>query len=133
MKDYLITGLLLLITTFSTIAQSTIEGSITDQMGTDLAGITVAMINQNNPEWSRSLSTDETGYFIIDHLIAGNYQLEIADPNYETVTIKHFEFPRDNEQVLGLTLEDKSDDKNVLVKKERNDRLVNQTGVITNE
>lgn len=86
-------------------AQSMIEGSITNVQGESVVATVVTMQHQTDAKLSKTITIDESGYFIMDNLADGFYSLAVENSDYEPVLITDFQFPRDTDKVLGLTLE----------------------------
>ncbi len=105
MKNLLSFVLIIALTNFSLTAQSLLEGSISNNDGTTLTSATVVLHHVNNENLSKTLIVDESGYFILEDIPAGTYKLEISNSDYESIIVDNFQFPRDTDQVLGLSFE----------------------------
>ena len=106
MKNLAIIFLVSLVSLFSLSAQSVLEGSISNRQGESLTAVNVKFIHLTNQQLSQTVNTDEDGYFFMEQLADGAYELEISHQQYGTVIMENFEFPRDTDQVLGLQLEE---------------------------
>lgn len=104
MKNLFTLSLIVLLSNFSLTAQNLIEGGISNENGKSLTA-TITLENEQKAQFSKMIQTDEDGYFMIDDLANGNYQLIVEHSAYKTITIDNFEFPRDSDQILGLTME----------------------------
>jgi hypothetical protein len=107
MKNILTFILILMIGNFSLNGQSRIEGSISDENGKVMAAVAITIKNSTNPALTKQFTSDQNGYFIAEGIIDGNYLIEITSENYKTITLRNFNFPRDTDQVMGVTLHEK--------------------------
>lgn len=105
MKNFVTLFLLLLVANFSISAQSMIEGTILNENGDGVPDVTILVKHTAKTEFAQVVQTDDNGYFMVNDLIDGNYELVAKTNNYETLLINDFQFPRDTDQVVGLTLE----------------------------
>lgn len=104
MKNITILSLLVLMINGALFAQNVIEGSISNEAGEILAATTITLQNLDNDRLTKVMTTDEEGYFIMENMADGQYQLEVTSIGYERSVIANFEFPRDTDQIVGLTL-----------------------------
>jgi len=105
---------------FSLFAQSMIEGGISNEAGESLIAATITLVNEQNVQLNKTIQTDEYGYFVIEDLTDGNYQLVVEHVDYESLAIHNIVFPRDTDQVLGLEMEASRTFKEVEVRVVRN-------------
>jgi len=105
MKNLLTLILIVALTNFSLTAQSLLEGSISINDGTSITATTVVLHHLNNEELTKVFQVDETGYFLLENIQAGAYSLEVVNADYEPIIVDNFQFPRDTDQVLGLSFE----------------------------
>ena len=105
MKNLLSLILIIALTNFSLTAQSLLEGSISTENGTTITSTTVVLHHLNNEDLTKVLTVDETGYFLLENIEEGAYQLEVTNADYEPILVNNFQFPRDSDQVLGLSFE----------------------------
>lgn len=105
MKNLSVLLLIVLLGNVSIAAQSTIEGSIMNTKGESLQSVVVTMQHTTDEELNKAITTDENGYFIVDNLIDGEYVLVVEDVDYQTLSIDNFQFPKDADKVVGLTVE----------------------------
>ena len=105
MKNLSVLLLIVLLGNISIAAQSTIEGSIMNAKGESLQSAVVTMQHTKDVELNKAITTDENGYFIMDDLVDGDYILVVENADYQTLLIDNFEFPKDADKVVGLTLE----------------------------
>ena len=96
--------LIVLLGNLSLSAQSMIEGSITNTKGENVVATVITMQHQTDAELTKTITVDESGYFIMNNLADGVYSLAVENADYEPVLIADFQFPRDTDKVLGLTL-----------------------------
>jgi len=116
MKNLIILLLIGLLGNFSLTAQNTIEGGISNESGEGLTAVTIILENEQDAELNKTIQTDEYGYFIVDDLVDGRYQLVVENEAYKTISIDNFEFPRDSNQVLGLTMKALNDEEPIMVR-----------------
>ena len=102
MKNFVTLFLLLLVANFSISAQSMIEGTILNKNGDGVPDVTILIKHTAKAEFAQVVQTDDNGYFMVDDLIDGNYELVAKTNNYETLLINDFQFPRDTDQVCLL-------------------------------
>jgi len=81
-----------------------IEGGISNELGESLVLTTITLEHQQDVTLNKTMLTDAYGYFIMDDLADGNYRIIIEKNTFETITLDNFEFPRDKDKVLGLTM-----------------------------
>lgn len=105
MKNLITLLLIGLIGNFSLTAQNTIEGGINNESGEVLTATTITLENEQDVRLNKTIQTDEYGYFIMDDLADGQYRLVVENAAYKTISMDNFEFPRDTDQILGLTME----------------------------
>ncbi|MEM6317561.1 MAG: carboxypeptidase-like regulatory domain-containing protein [Bacteroidota bacterium] len=105
----------------SLVAQSSLEGSIYDTDGEPIAAATVFLRPASSAFTTLEITTDESGYFFIENIEDGEYELVTTSKTYDTVRVQHFEFPKDTDQVVGLILEKKEE---VYVKDIANEKVV---------
>lgn len=105
MKNLLSLILIVALTNFSLTAQSLLEGSISTNNGTAITAATVVLHHLNDENLTKVLTIDETGYFILEDIPAGTYKLEVTNTEYEPIIVDNFQFPRDTDQVLGLSFD----------------------------
>ena len=104
MKNYPIFLLVFLLSNFSLLSQSMIEGSISDENGGADLVATITMHHLSDSSLTIEMSADEDGYFIMENIGDGEYWLEVSKTNYETIKIPHFQFPRDRDKIMGLMM-----------------------------
>lgn len=105
MKNLSALLLIVLLGNLALSAQSMIEGSITHAQGESVVATVVTMQHKTDAELSKTITIDGSGYFIMEDLADGAYSLAVENMEYQPVIIDNFEFPRDTDKVLGLTLE----------------------------
>ncbi len=105
MKNLITLLLIGLLGNFSLTAQNTIEGGISNESGESLTATTITLENEQDVRLTKTIQTDADGYFIVDDLADGQYRLVVEHATYKTISMDNFEFPRDTDQVLGLTME----------------------------
>lgn len=105
MKNLSALLLIVLLGNLSLSAQSMIEGSITNAQGESVVATVVTIQHKIETELNKTITIDESGYFIIENLADGTYSLAVENVVYQTILIDNLEFPRDTDKVLGLTLE----------------------------
>ncbi|MEM1124760.1 MAG: carboxypeptidase-like regulatory domain-containing protein [Bacteroidota bacterium] len=105
MKNRLSLLLILMLGINTLFAQSTLEGSISDVQGTTISSATITLRNINNKAHSKVSLVNATGYFILEDIENGAYTLEVTNEDYEPIIVQNLEFPRDTDQVVGLSFE----------------------------
>lgn len=105
MRNLLSLILIVALTNFNLSAQSLLEGSISTEDGATITTATIVLHNLENKDLSKELTLDETGYFILEGIKAGAYKLEVTNTDYTPIIVDNFEFPRDTDQILGLSFD----------------------------
>lgn len=105
MKNLSVILLIVLLGNVSLAAQSTIEGSIRNTKGESLQSAVVTMQHATDKQLDKAITTDENGYFIMDNLADGEYALVVEDADYQILLVDNFQFPKDADKIVGLTLE----------------------------
>ncbi len=90
---------------FSLSAQNAIEGGITNKAGEGLTEVSITWENTEDAYLNKTIQTDEFGYFMMDDLADGTYRLVVTNATHKTISMDNFEFPRDANLILGLTME----------------------------
>jgi len=116
MKNLFILLLIGLFSNFSLTAQNMIEGGISNELGEVLTTATITLENEEDDHLNKTIQTDEYGYFIMEGLVDGSYRLIVEHTTYKTISMDNFEFPRDTDQILGLTMEPLNDAAPTIVK-----------------
>ena len=104
MKNLFVFLLLGLFANFSLTAQNMIEGGISNEIGESLILTSITLEHKQDATLNKTMITDEYGYFIMDNLVDGNYRIVVEKNTFETITLDNFEFPRDKDIVLGVTM-----------------------------
>jgi len=104
MKNLFVFLLLGLFANFSLTAQNMIEGGISNEIGESLILTSITLEHKQDATLNKTMLTDEYGYFIMDNLVDGNYRIVVEKNTFETITLDNFEFPRDKDIVLGVTM-----------------------------
>lgn len=103
MKNYPILLFVFVLLNAQLSAQSLLEGSITNENGSDITTATVKL-HHNSDKNLTIESQIEEGYFFLENIANGEYWLEVSANNYEPIIIEHFKFPQDSDTVMGLTM-----------------------------
>ena len=82
-----------------------IEGSIMNAEGESLVSTNIRMEHSTDAQLNKVVTTDENGYFFLDNLVDGTYTLVVENIDYQILSMNDFQFPRDTDKVVGLTLE----------------------------
>src|SRR5215211_1452573 len=93
MKRLLLAAAVLLLPALAQ-AQGTLTGTVRDDSGAVLPGVTVEASSPALIEKTRSVVTDDTGQYRIIDLVPGTYSLTVTLPGFSTVK-------RDNIQLSG--------------------------------
>jgi len=105
MKNLSILLLIALLGNLSLTAQNMIEGSIMNAEGESLVATMVTMQHATDVQLNKAITTDENGYFFLENLADGSYTLIVENVDYQNLLMDDFQFPRDTDKVVGLTLE----------------------------
>lgn len=105
MKNLSTLLLIVLLGNLTLSAQNMIEGSIMNAQGESLEATNITMKHSANADLNKVITTDENGYFFLEGLADGAYTLIIENAAYQKVSMDNFEFPRDTDKVIGLTME----------------------------
>ncbi|MFK7978498.1 MAG: carboxypeptidase-like regulatory domain-containing protein [Saprospiraceae bacterium] len=97
--------LIALLVNLSLTAQNMLEGSIMNAEGESLVATVITMQHATDAQLTKAITTDENGYFFLDNLANGAYTLVVENIGYQTLSMSDFQFPRDTDKVVGLTLE----------------------------
>ena len=97
--------LIVLLGNLSLTAQNMLEGSIANAEGESLVATVITMQHETDTQLTKTITTDENGYFFLDNLANGDYTLVIEHIGYQPLSMRAFQFPRDTDKVVGLTLE----------------------------
>ena len=97
--------LIALLGNLSLTAQNIIEGSIMNAQGESLVATVIKMQHATDTAFNKAITTDENGYFFLEDLANGDYTLVIENIGYQPLSMSDFQFPRDTDKVVGLTLE----------------------------
>jgi hypothetical protein len=105
MQGKLLSLLFFLFISFKIVAQTgqTIRGKVSDQVnGKPIAGVSVQILNT-----SFGTLTDENGYFKLENIPSGRYQLKLSSVNYSEILVPEISLDLGKEKVLELTLNEK--------------------------
>lgn len=105
MKNLSILLLIILLGNLSISAQNMIEGSIMNAQGESLVATNITMEHSTDTQLNKTITTDENGYFFLDNLADGVFTLVVENADYQLLSMNDFQFPRDRDKVVGLTLE----------------------------
>lgn len=105
MKNLSTLLLIVLLGNLSLSAQNMLEGSILNTQGESIVATNILMEHSTNTQLNKVITTDENGYFFLEDLADGRYTLIIENTDYQKLSMNNFEFPRDTDKVVGLTLE----------------------------
>lgn len=116
MKNLITLLLIGLLGNFSLTAQNMIEGGISNESGEGLTAVTITLENEQDVRLTKTIQTDDYGYFIMDDLADGHYRLVVEHATYKAISMDNFEFPRDTDQILGFTMEAKENTDIIVVR-----------------
>ncbi len=125
MKNLSTLLLIVLLSNLSISAQSMIEGSIMNAKGESLVATNITMEHSTNAQLNKVIVTDENGYFFVDNLADGAYSLIVENIDYQTLLMDGFQFPKDTDKVIGLTMESLEVLTPTVLATKRNDRKGN--------
>lgn len=127
MKNYSTLLFIFLLVNFHLSAQNLLEGSITNENGIDITVATVQLHHITNEALTVEMEVGQDGYFIMENIVDGNYWLEVTAEDHESVVIDNFNFPQDNNKVMGLRMNslDNTNEVEKIIVKRGNDWSVN--------
>ena len=85
------------------VAGATLSGSITDQSSAVIGQATVAIRNVETGE-SRSVTTNDSGFYSAPNLLPGSYTVEVSAPGFQTVLQKSISLTVGAQETLNLAL-----------------------------
>jgi hypothetical protein len=86
------------------ISQATLQGTVTDNTGAVVRGATVVLKNKGTKE-SRSVSTGNSGDYVISNLNPAEYSLTISEAGFKTTVINDLTLHTGEQATVSATLE----------------------------
>jgi hypothetical protein len=117
MKPTLTIILLFFFGTFSSTAQNTISGKITDETKTSLPFANVILYEKGSTENPKGAISDDNGNYHFENIKNGNYYIVISMLGFETKKIKEFELKSNT--VFNITLKEESQILNEIIVKSK--------------
>jgi len=91
----------LLLSVFSSFAQISVGGKISDEKNQPLAFASVALVSAQDSQLVRGALSDESGLFSIPNILPGDYRLQVTMVSYETQFTDVFTVQTDSKNVTA--------------------------------